>query len=202
MATLTDYCRLRAVKLCQISTDHYFSGDGNLLHDETCQVVLLNEYARTKYAGECFALTDPNNLILRTNIVGYRGWAGLPTFVEWAIAGLVAVKPMALFEDFYTSSIDVSNFSKSLFDLLEKDACGLFNLAARESNSKSEFILRLAKKLKFDTSGCSTGSIRSLTEVCRAESLGLNVSYAESVLGYRLPDLESVVESLAKEYKG
>lgn len=201
VATLADYCRVNTVKLCHVSTDHYYTGDGNSLHDERSPVVLLNEYARTKYAGECFALTNPSSLVLRTNIVGYRGWAGPPTFVEWAIGELVAAKQMTLFEDFYTSSIDVKAFAKSLFDLLQTNSCGLLNVAARECSSKLNFVLMLAERLKLQTSGCSVGSVRLLSGSPRAESLGLDVSYAESILGYSLPNTESVIESLAQDYE-
>ncbi len=62
----------------QISTDHYFCGQGDLKHDESAPVTLLNEYARTKYAGEAFALTNPEACVIRTNVVGFRGWEVRP----------------------------------------------------------------------------------------------------------------------------
>jgi dTDP-4-dehydrorhamnose reductase len=200
-ASLVAYCREHNAKLCQISTDHYFTSDGAALHAENHSVTLLNEYARTKYAAECFALTDPESLVVRTNIVGYRGWVNQPTFVEWCIAELEAHKPMTLFDDFYTSSIDVKTFSESLFDLLEHGAVGLFNLAARTSSSKLEFVTLLAEKLNLSTSNCVAGSVRSLAGTARAESLGLDVSCAEAVLGYKLPDTQAVINSLVNEYK-
>lgn len=187
--------------LVHVSTDHFFTGDGAARHDEHCPVQLLNEYARTKYAGECFALTRAGALVLRTNIVGFRGLEGVPTFVEWALASLEQGVPMTLFDDFHTSSLDVMAFSSALFDLLPAQHAGVLNLAAREVSNKLQFVAGLADRVGLGRGGYTRGSVRSLTGTPRAESLGLDVSRAESLLGRRLPGLEEVLDNLAREYE-
>jgi dTDP-4-dehydrorhamnose reductase len=202
VATLADYCTVKGLKLVQISTDHYFTGDADRLHSEESPVRLLNEYARSKYVGEAFANTCPDSLILRTNLVGFRAWPDRPTFVEWAISALASGERMTLFEDFYTSSLDVFSFSEALFDLIEQNAHGLLNLAARESTSKAHFLLKLAEALKLSSTHCRMGSVRAIAGVPRAESLGLDVSRAEALLGWSLPDPDAVIASLVEIYKG
>lgn len=189
------------VVLVHVSTDHFFTGDKEALHDEHAPVQLLNEYARTKYAGECFALTCSGSLVVRTNIVGFRGKADTPTFVEWAMASLERKAPMTLFDDFYTSSLDVAAFSAALFDLLPMRPTGILNLASREVVSKRRFIERLADKLGLEHSHCGHGSVSELAGAPRAESLGLDVSKAEKLLGRSLPGLEEVLDNLVREYK-
>ena len=201
VATLAEYCRTRRVGLVQISTDHYFTGDGGRLHDEACPVRLLNQYARSKYAGEAFAATCPGSLVVRTNLVGFRGWPGRPTFVEWALAALEAGDDMTLFDDFHTSSLDVESFSHALLDLVGRGASGLFNLAAREAASKSAFVLALARSLGLSADRCRIGSIKALAGAPRAESLGLDVARAEAALGRVLPDTAAVIAALARSYK-
>jgi dTDP-4-dehydrorhamnose reductase len=198
---IANYCQKHDVKLVQISTDHYFSGDGEVLHDEQAEVQLLNTYAKSKHEGELFAQSAPNSLILRTNIVGFRGWIGRPTFVEWAIAALSEGSPVTLFDDFFTSSIHVKAFAGSLFDLIDKNASGIFNLAAREVASKADFLLKLAHQLELPVSGCIFGSVHSVGGVLRADSLGLDVSKAETILGYPLPKMDEVIAELAREYR-
>jgi len=198
---IANYCQKHDVKLAQISTDHYFSGDGEGLHDEEAEVQLLNAYAKSKYEGEFFAQIAPNSLILRTNIVGFRGWIGRPTFVEWAIAALSEGSPVTVFDDFFTSSIHVQAFAGSLFDLIDKNASGIFNLAAREVASKADFLLKLAHQLELSVSGCTFGSVHSVGGVLRADSLGLDVSKAETILGYPLPKMDEVIAELAREYR-
>lgn len=199
-AILSNFANQYNFKYVYISTDGYFNGDGRLKHTEDSKILLLNEYARTKWAGECFSLTNKNSLITRTNIVGFRGKKEQPTFVEWAIETLKSGSNMTLFDDYCTSSISVFHFSKSLLDLIEKDAKGIINLASREVSSKKEFIESLAKTFGFSLENTSIGSVSSLATSKRADSLGLDVSKAESLLGYRLPTLSEVIKQLKKEY--
>jgi|SRR3990172_418314 len=187
--------------LIQISTDHYFTNDRDKRHAETSSVHLVNEYARTKYAGEAFALACPGSLAVRTNIVGFRNKKGQPTFVEWIIQTLKKQSPITLFDDFYASSIHVTQFSKALFDIVNKRPDGILNLACVEVCNKKQFIEEIAYRLGYSLSHARVGSVLELTDARRAESLGLEVSRAEKILGYRLPTTKQVIDSLLLEYK-
>jgi len=197
---LASECSKRGIRLVQISTDHFFTGDGNIPHDESAPVRLVNEYARTKYAGECLALTHDDALAIRTNIVGFRGWAA-PTYLEWLLGALRQEAPIALFDDFFTSSITTAQFSNALFQLLATPAKGRINLAAREGSNKLQFTMALAQACGLSTKACRRGSVRELTGAPRAESLVLDVSLAEHWLGAKLPDRNAVAEQIAKEYQ-
>lgn len=198
-AILTNLAAENNFKYVYISTDGYFHGDKNVKHLETAKVLLLNEYARTKYTGEQFTLTNPNALVVRTNIVGFRGKEE-PTFVEWVINSLKNNAEMTLFDDYYTSSISVSQFSIALCSLIKKNASGIINLASSEVFSKKEFIEKLANEFNFSLKNTHVGSVSSLSSK-RADSLGLDVSLAESILGYNLPTLNDVIFQLKKEYE-
>lgn len=202
VSIFADYTRQYGAKLVQISTDHFFSGDGSSLHDEQAQVLLLNEYARSKYCAEAMALATPGSLVVRTNIVGLRGWVGRPTFVEWLLGAFREHQEITLFDDYFTSSIDVFSFSDALLALMSLPLSGVINLAAHGSFSKLDFGLALANRLGFDEVSFAKGSVRSLSGVARAESLGLNVMKAEEVLGRKLPGIHEVVSALAKNIQG
>ena len=183
-----------------ISTDGYYNGDGNLKHSPEDKIWLLNEYARTKFAGEKFALTNKQALVVRTNIVGFRGKKEQPTFVEWVINSFKSCAEMTLFDDYYTSSITVTQFSKALFDLIGKKPSGILNLASSEVASKEKFIKELANVLGFTLNNPKIDSVKNLTTSKRADSLGLDVSVAENLLGYNLPDLKEVISQINSEY--
>ncbi len=184
----------------QISTDHFFSGEGDQKHSEDAEVSLLNEYARTKYLAEVLALTYKQTLVVRTNIVGYRYEKNNPTFVEWVIRVLKKPESMTLFYDYFTSSIDVKNFSKILFDVIEKRPTGILNVACRDVVSKKEFIQAMANELGVDLSQARDGSVHDLQgRVRRAESAGLDVTNAEKLLGYSFPTKDMVITSLIKD---
>jgi len=183
-----------------ISTDHYYTGDKRKQHTEKSPVTLINEYARTKYAAEWFARTDEKSLIIRTNIVGFKNKSENPTFVEWCIKMLTERNPATIFDDFYTSPIDVYRFSEILLDLIEKGTTGVLNVAGKDVSSKKEFIFELAEALNLDTSHTKTGSVHMLTGIHRAESLGLNVKTAEKILGYKMPKKDEVIANLVNQY--
>lgn len=183
-----------------ISTDHFYTNDKNKKHTESDDVCLVNEYARTKYAAECFALTYAQSLVVRTNIVGFRNEPERATFVEWVIQSLKTEAPITLFDDYYTSSIDVTTFSKILFDIIgAKKQYGLLNIACREATTKQKFIEQFAQKLDSPLINASTGSVHALPGL-RAESSGLDVTKAERITNYKLPTLDQVLDKLANEY--
>lgn len=199
VAVISRLCRESGAFLVHLSTDHYFTGDGRKLHDEGAPVRLVNSYARTKHAGELFALEDVRSLVVRTNVTGFRGWPGKLTFAEWVFDGLEKRRPMHLFTDFHTSTVDVASFSRVLFDLIERRATGLLNVAAREVASKKDFVVATARRFGVTLDWAEDASVRSL-RTPRAESLGLDVSKCEGLLGYAMPALDQVVASLCDDF--
>jgi dTDP-4-dehydrorhamnose reductase len=200
VAVMAEQCRTTGARFIHVSTDHFFTGDGPGLHTEDSPVALVNEYARSKYAGEAFARALPDSLVIRTNITGFRGWSSQPTFAEWAVDAILNRRPLGLFDDFYTSTIDADACSRWLFRLIDAEAIGLINLASRTVSSKFQFIHALAAALGVELDWADVASVRSLPTV-RAESVGLDVSKAERLLGHLLPTLEDVCAALASEHR-
>jgi dTDP-4-dehydrorhamnose reductase len=200
VAVLAEAARGCGAWLVQVSTDHYFSGDGALPHGEDSPVRLLNEYARGKYAGENFALTCPGALAVRTNIVGFRGW-GVPTFVEWILEEFAQGRTIQAFEDYFVSSMTVRQFAAALFELMPMRPAGVLNLGAREVFSKRDFIEAVRDNLLGGVGKMASASVRALGGARRAESLGLDVGRAELLLGRLLPTLAEVAADLAAEYQ-
>ena len=200
VAVMAEQCRSSGARLVHVSTDHFFTGDGPGLHDENSPVALVNEYARSKYAGEGFARALPDSLVIRTNITGFRGWPSQPTFAEWAVDAILNRRPLKLFDDFYTSTVDADAFARLLFGLVDRDAAGLVNLASRTVSSKLQFIHALAAALGVQLDWASVASVRDLP-VARAESAGLDVSKAERLLGHALPTLQDVCGALVSQYR-
>ncbi len=180
-------------RLIQVSTDHFWTGDKRRKHFEFAHsgMRLVNEYARTKYAGEQFALTARDSLIVRTNIVGERNTRWLVEGLR--TEGLEANIPLTLYDDFYTSPIDVRSFSEALLDI-PTSRRGILNIAGREPVSKYEFAELLADAMGYPMTG-KRGSVNGMKPK-RAESLGLDVSRAEKLLGRTLPTPRDVAEAL------
>lgn len=200
-ALLARLCARYGTRLVHVSCDHYHVGRENLLHDESAPVTLVNEYARGKFAGESLAATCPGSLVLRTHVVGHRGWHGQPTFAEWAVEQLRVGLPFPAFADLWTSAIDADSLAAAIFDLVDRGAQGLLNVGSHRAGSHLDFIRSLAGALGLDAAAARPASVVSMAGTPRANALGLDVGRAEALLGRQLPDLEAVTAALATPFK-
>lgn len=196
---ISEYCFENDIYFIQISTDHYYTDDDDKKHSEGDKIYLLNEYARTKFLAESLTLTNPYALVIRTNIVGFRGWEN-DTFIEWALNSLKSNESINVFEDYYTSSIDIYSFSRILCDFIKNKPSGVYNLSSSEVFSKKDFIFSLAETFSLSQDNCNIVKINN-DELKRATSLGLSTKKIEDCLGYKLPTLKEVVTSLKTNYK-
>lgn len=186
-------------KLVQISTDNYFTGDGNKLHSETDPVKLLSNYSKTKFEGERFALNSVDAIVIRTNITGFRTEETSLSFIEWIISAAKSKKRFVLFDDYYASTISTYQAASIIFDIMNLNFTGIINIASREVTSKKNFAETFAEKASLSLDFAETTSVHNVLSG-RAESVGLDVSLAESILNYKLPDLNEVINQLANEY--
>lgn len=193
--TMADWSGEAGTKLVQISTDHFFTGDRDRPHDEDAPVVLLNTYAATKHAGEEAALKAPDALVIRTNFTGPRGRPDQPTFAEWALDAIRRRRPMALFHDYFTSTLDSGSCARAIIDLVAAEARGRINVASSQVASKRDFVRALGNALDTPVDWAETASVRTKTPP-RAESCGLDVRRAEALLGRPLPDLTETCNRL------
>jgi dTDP-4-dehydrorhamnose reductase len=198
VADLVQACSEINARFIQISTDHYYSGDGRRLHRETDLAFPINNYARTKLAGERNALSYANGLVLRTNITGFRHDPAKPTFIEWLFDSIRERKMPTLFTDFFTCTIDCDTFASLAIGAAACNYAGLLNLASSQCLSKKEFAFAAAKGLGLRLDAYREGSV-SILQPLRANSLGLDCSKAEALLGVMMPDASHVIASLVSQ---
>lgn len=200
VALMAEAGRRHGSRLIQVSTDQFFTGDGDVRHPEEARVVLANEYARTKFAAEALVLSVPNALVVRTNILGFRHGRGKPTLAEWALDVIEHDRPATLFTDAFVSSIDCPSCADTLFDLAEHGATGRVNVASRDVFSKATLVRSMAKALDRPLTRAQDGSVHRLS-VVRGDSLGLDVSRAEALLGRTMPGLQDVVAAVLSDHR-
>lgn len=199
LALIAAWSQRTGKRVVHVSTDHFFVTGGARTHDEDDRVELVNEYARSKYAAEAFALTAPRALVFRTSIVGIRGWERA-TLAEWAIRSVLDNAPVGLFTDAYTSSIDVGGFARAAIDIALGPAAGLFNLAAGEVYSKARFVQETAAQMGRRLDKATLVPLTA-DRPRRAGSLGLDVRKAQALLHYPLPGLPAVVKAVLDEHR-
>lgn len=200
VALLAGAARVRGARFVQISTDQFFTGDGDRAHTEDDPVTCLpSEYARTKRAGEVFALAHADALVVRTNVTGLRG-GGAPSFIEWVFQTAESGGRFTLFDDYFSSTIDTASLAGAVFDLVERGATGLLHVASRDISSKRDFICAAVEALTGAPPAYDVASVATL-QTPRAESAGLAVERAEAALGYRLPERREVIEALVTAWR-
>ena len=183
-----------------ISTDHFYN-DNTTKHNENDEVVLLNNYAKTKYEAEKVILSTYNSsLIVRTNIIGFRK-NGIDSFFEWLLSSIKEEKDLALYPNYFTSPISVSELSGLLLLCYQKRLTGIYNIASNEVIDKYSFGIKTADKFEYPTKNITAKSLdNSEFQIKRALTLGLDVSKIEKALQIKMPTIEETLNTLYKEY--
>ncbi len=199
---LSDISAASGAYFIQISSDQVFDGMKLGLLREGDAINPVNLYGATKVACERKILeTNPNALLARTNIVGYRGWEKSHTFVEWLENALAHRKEADLFDDYVTSSIHVRLFAEALSLAFKKRLKGVYHIASRDAVSKYEFALSISRRLGWDSTRCRKISMANSSLFPRRPAyLALDVKKFERATGASLPPIAKTVECLVDDF--
>jgi dTDP-4-dehydrorhamnose reductase len=194
---IAEYCNNHDIYFIQISTDHFFHGNGRMPQRENGPVELLNHYARSKFLAEKKILHNKTALILRTSIIGQTSQQR--SFLDWAIKNINLKENIDLFDDSYSSFLHCNQFVSILQILISKKASGLYNVGSSDVFSKAEFVIMLANKLDIKIN-YTLSSVKNLN-IDRANSCGLSTKKIENDFGIRCPSIEAVLNCVVSELK-
>tara|TARA_Y100000741_G_scaffold337805_1_gene297427 strand:+ start:240 stop:1091 length:852 start_codon:yes stop_codon:yes gene_type:complete len=181
-------------KLVHISTDHVYKGKKFRLNNEEGKIYAINKYAKTKILAEKYVKKYRQNLIIRTNFTGKKK----DSFIDWLIKNIKKNKKIKLFDDMYTSTIDVKNCAGLIIKLAMTNSNGIYNLGTSDMISKKQFAIKVSKILNkkiFYT----TASI-DILKVPRGKNLGLNVKKIEKKLNLKMISSNKSIKNNLKEY--
>lgn len=185
-ANLAKACKGEGIALVHISTDHLFSDDESF-SSEDIKPSPLNIYGQTKADAELRVLDIfPNALIVRTNFYGW-GTSYRHSFSDVVINALRSNTKIRLFKDVYYSPILAEEAWVSVYDLLKKNATGIFNVVSDDRLSKYDFGLKLAAVFNLDKNLIEKGFIRDQTNlVRRPNDMSLSNQKASQLLGRKI----------------
>lgn len=184
------------VKLVHISTDHLF--DGKLRnYSELDKPSPLNTYGLDKYRGEqCVLKENSDSLVIRTNFFGW-GPSYRKSFSDYIIDTLREGKKIHLFEDVIFSPILIQTLLSFIELLIQKNEKGVFNIASRESISKFDFGLKIAKAFSLDEKLVIRSKISHRQDLIRRPlNMNLDIKKMEEVVGFEAPSLEEMIQTL------
>jgi dTDP-4-dehydrorhamnose reductase len=185
----------RGSRLLFISTDQvYPDSAGPHVEGTECPV---NQYGKSKLAGECEALKHGNAVAVRTNMFGPSLTPGRQSLSDFVIANLSAGKPTILFRDVLFSPLHFETLAACLWQLAISDYVGTCNLGSRDGLTKAEFGLAVAARKKLPLENVTIGQSSELPgRAPRALDLRMDVGRIEGVLGIKMPAALEEIEKL------
>jgi dTDP-4-dehydrorhamnose reductase len=133
-------CGSLGIRLVHFSTDYVFEGSARGALGEEATPKPLSAYGHTKLEGERKVMTAlPSALILRTS--ANFGWNRLrkkANAVTWILEKLRQNESVPLFADQWVSPSYVPEVARIAFELLNRDAQGIFHVGSKDCRSRLE----------------------------------------------------------------
>ena len=194
---LSNLSKKNNFKYIHISTDHLFSSQKIKFYNENSTLKSINYYSKTKLIAEKKIINNKNNLIIRTNFTGFKKNNIKTTFIGWILYSIQHKKKIQLFNDMFTSTIDVSFLSKTIFKLVKFNAKGILNIAAKDCISKKDFAIYfsklIGKKIRYEE--ISVNKIKPQ----RGKCMCLNIDKVEKKLGIKMINSKQVIKNLVNQ---
>jgi dTDP-4-dehydrorhamnose reductase len=196
--TLSTWASENGAKLVLISTDSVFDGVcGN--YRESDEPAPVNVYARTKLAAEeAVRLCCPEALIIRTNFFGWSHArnAGL---AEWMLAKLIRRESFGGFTDVRFNPLFTGDLAHIILELIRREARGIFHIGARDSYSKYEFSIELARVFHLDASIVHPIPVDEFPfRARRPKDTSLATEKVSEFLGREMPSVSEQVQMMRK----
>ncbi len=190
----------RHLRFAHISTDAVFDGN-KAPYKETDAPNPLSVYAKTKRMAElAVKAAHPQWLILRPNLFGWSP-NGAHSLAEFFYNKLSAGEAVNGFTDRLFTPLHVGFLSEIILELLSNNAHGIYNAGSRDSLSKYDFGVVIARQFGFDEQ--LVRPAHGQAAVPRSADLRLNVSRLSQALGRPLPSVADGVARLHDElYNG
>lgn len=183
-------------KLIHISTDHFFKNKKFKLNKENSKLSPINKYALSKIIAEKYVKKNKKNLIIRTNFTGFKFNDLSSTFIGWLLNNLNNKKKINLFDDMFTSTLDVNTCALVVKKLIERKATGIYNIGTKNAVSKKNFAILFANKInkKINYKKISTQQL----SIKRGMYLGLDTSKTEKKINQKMINSSMAIKKLAK----
>ena len=207
---LTNFCKLKNIKLIQLSTDSVFDGNKTESYTEEDIPNPINVYGETKYQAEKISLKNSENLVVRASVL--YGW--LPkiltsiqsssmksiNFSQWLIGKLENNETVQIVQDEYSSPIIVDDFAKSIIHLIKTESSGIFHSAPNSKINRFEFCKKIAQEFNFNSELIVPTTIDKLgRKVPTGKNKALNSEKLSST-NFKFLTIEKSIKLLKKQW--
>lgn len=184
--------------IVQISTDHFYEGG---TESKESDVVILNNYAMTKYCGEK-SLNCHESVVLRTNFLGKSLVASSMSLTDQIYARYQSGEEVCLFNDVFISALSIDTLCEVISLCLVEQIPGIYNVGSKQGLSKEVAIVTFFEYLGCKNFKYKSVSIDSLNlPTRRPKDMRMDVSAFEQAYQYSLPNFKNEIRKIANEYK-
>jgi dTDP-4-dehydrorhamnose reductase len=149
-ALLASFARKKDAKLIYISTEAVYGYFNNSLRNELDICSPIGCYATTKYHAEDAILKEcPQALILRVTPVGVTPKTNQSSLVEWIVKTLESGLIINGYQDVFFTPISSKMLADLILNRFAQQLYGIYNWGIRESISKYDFAMLIAKSLGY-----------------------------------------------------
>lgn len=197
---LARHCEDQGVEFVHVSTDYVFDGAARTPYTESAEPDPVQVYGESKLAGER-AVREASETapILRLSFVWglHRSSGEFTGFPAWVHGRLQSGENVPLFTDQWVTPTRAGQAAETVFELLDHDATGCYNVACTSCVTPYEFGTVLADCMGADTDLLSEGSMDDAErDATRPRYTCLDVLDVESTLGRTQPTLRADVEEV------
>lgn len=199
--SLANCCKMLGISLIYISTDAVFEGSIPGLYTEEDQPKPVNEYGKTKLAGEKYVLELENGLVLRTNIYGFNVQSKY-SFGEWVVSCLLEGQTLSMFDDIYFSPILVNDLAQVIDLCINQEVCGLYHACGTGSVNKYEFGCYMKEVFHIQTGQIVRAQSSQHEFIAkRSKNMGMSNQRLSKLLGIRMRTPQESIELFYELYQ-
>ena len=191
-------CKYNGIRLLHISSDAVFDGKQGMYVEEDIMNP-INTYAKSKMLGERLISENLENyVIIRTNFYGFHSQNKF--LFNWILSKLKNNEKFLGFHDVLFNPLEVTNLSKMIYELSEKNFCGILHLSSDEIFSKFEFATKISEFFGFDSNLIKKASIDELgLNAKRPKNTTLVNNKAKNLLDTKIQKLDSWLRDIQNE---
>ena len=184
-----------------ISTDAVFGETGHPATEQT-QTAPLNEYGRSKLAGESYMRSlGARGCVVRTTVVGRNVNRAKQSFAEWIVASVSAGRSITLFSDAMFTPIAATALADELEWIIAHPTPPVVHVAGAEAVSKLELGRRLCAALALGTEPIHPGTIVGFPfRAPRSADQTLDSSLYRALSGRPLPTVDATIRALSDSF--
>jgi dTDP-4-dehydrorhamnose reductase len=199
---LAEDCAERNIKLIHLSTDAVFDGTKQGAYTEEDEPNPYSIYAQTKLDGER-AVQDayPQAVIARVNFFGWS-LSGRRSLAEFFFNNLSEGRNVNGFTDIIFCPLWVTDLSRILISMLEKNLSGLYHVVGSQPIDKYHFGLEVARRFGLKENLVLPLSVEdSDLTARRSHNLWLSVHKLSTDLGCEIPSFSTGLDGFYTQFQ-